>query len=227
MLSFIGVGISDGDVSLKALRAIKESDEVFYETYTSVCVSKEYLEKISGKDITEVGRSFLEEKSSEVAAKAKTKNIAVLVPGDPMAFTTHHSVYIEAKEKKVPVRIIHGISIYSAAVSSSGLQSSRFGRSVTLPVAMGTEEEKHIISDIEDNIKRGLHTLVLSDPSKKPKDAIDFLSRFGKIICMSSVGSEEQKIVYGPDSPKGFVQPFCAIVPGRLHFMEKGFLNNL
>lgn len=239
MIVFAGLGISKDDIPLKVIEIARDMDEIYVEFYTSLIPNstKEYLENLLKKKIEVLERSGLEEKSDEILNKAKDKKIMILVPGDPMVFTTHHSIWLEAKRMKVKTEIIHATSVYSAAISSSGLQVSKFGRSVTLPLRFNKEEYDSICENIIENKNRGLHTLVLmeitkddylliGDAIKRLKDVID-----GKIIVLARIGSKNQIIKYDNAmnlSKKDFGKPpFAIMIPGKLHFAEKEFLESL
>ena len=239
MIVFAGLGISKDDVPLKLIETAKDMDEIYIEFYTSLVpgVTKEYLENLLNKKIKVLERSDLEERSDEILKKAKDKKIMILVPGDPMVFTTHHSIWLEAKKMKIKTEIIHATSIYSAAISSSGLQVSKFGRSVTLPLRFNEEEYASICKNIAENKKRGLHTLILLEITKGDhlsiKDAIERLKDVidEKIIVLARIGSSDQTIEYNTVinlSKKDFGKPpLVIIIPGKLHFAEKEFLESL
>ncbi|MCS7120955.1 MAG: diphthine synthase [Nitrososphaerota archaeon] len=166
-LIFIGLGLSDElDLSLRAVEELRKTDHVFAEFYTSVMpsISLKNLERIIGKRVTVVSRKTLEDENGEcILSKAGRANVALLVPGDPLIATTHVALRIEAEKRGIKTRVIHGVSIISAAIGLSGLQNYRFGRTVTIPFS-----EQGIISEtpyevISENKARNLHTLCFLD----------------------------------------------------------------
>lgn len=233
-LILAGLGTSKNDITLKLIEKAKECDKIYLELYTSVIpdLKKEELEKTFGKKIDILERSGLEEKSHEIIEEAKEKNIMILIPGDPLLFTTHQSLLIEAKKNGIKTEIVHGVSIYSSAISESGLQASKFGRSVTLPSRFNEEEYNHIFNDIEENRKRGLHSLILLELDLSSKRALERLgSKFGKeikILVLSKLGSDDEIKKYGKIedlAKEDFFPPLVFIIPGKLHFEEERFLD--
>ncbi len=91
---------------------------------------------------------------------------------------------------------------------------------------------------ILENRKAGLHTLVLLDVKEENrymtvKDGIEVLTELGdnldpesKIVACCQLGSENQRIKYGPmkelakDASLSNT-PAVIIIPGRLHFKEE------
>ncbi len=226
-----GIGIAEGDLSLRLIETAKKCDKVYAESYTSAIPQKylDFIESAIGRKIALLQRSDLEERSSSLMKEAGSASVMVLVPGDPMLFTTHSSLVIEAKKKGIQTEILHGISIISAAMSASGLQASKFGRTVTLPSRFNKKEYDHILKDVEDNSKRGLHTLVLIELDLSFKEAISRLPK-QKLIALSRIGGENEIVKYGDREELSSINaepPSAVIVPGKLHFQEKEFLDSL
>ena len=104
MLYIIGLGLSDfEDVTIKGLNAIKSSDLVYLEHYTSILKEdpnyKDELEKFYGKQITLADRTMVEQNSDEIIENARDKTVSFLVVGDPFGATTHTDFVIRAIEK--------------------------------------------------------------------------------------------------------------------------------
>lgn len=234
-LVLAGLGISKGDMTLKLIEKANKCEKIYLELYTSIIpdLKKEDLEKTIGKKITVLERSDLEEKSHEIIEEAREKSIMILIPGDPLLFTTHQSLLIEAEKNGIKIEIVHGVSIYSSAISESGLQASKFGRSVTLPSRFNKEEYEHIFRDIEENRKRGLHSLILLELELSSKQALERMcSKFGKtmkVLVLSKIGSGDEIKKYGKieDLKEDFLSPLVFIIPGKLHFEEERFLDCL
>ena len=59
-----------------------------------------YISEVTGKQVTELTRQDMEEDAAELVRRAATRDIAVLVGGDPLMATTHKILYIEAKQQR-------------------------------------------------------------------------------------------------------------------------------
>ncbi|MEM0482934.1 MAG: diphthine synthase, partial [Nitrososphaerota archaeon] len=166
MLRLVGLGLGSPEyMTLKAIKALEESDIVYLDTYTSPLPSElvEYLRSRLGERLRLAERSDLEERAAELVEKAASMSVAVAVPGDPLIATTHITLLMEGADKGVGCEVVYGVSSVSAAIGSSCLSSYRFGRTVTVPRDAGGESLKTIYRSIEENIEAGLHTLVLLD----------------------------------------------------------------
>jgi len=232
-LFLIGTGISF-DLTLEGLEAIRRCDEAYLETYTNP-VSAEtlsMLEKLAGKAIIRLGRDKVE--SPFLVEKAKTKDICILASGDPLTATTHITLVLEAREKDIPVKVIHNSSIHSVAPARAGLQMYRFGKTATLVNPRENYKPTSSLDVIRENLRRDLHTLVLLDTEPQPMEAfaaLDMLSEFDRAIVLSSLGYPDEKISYGKiDELKNKElgkPPFTVIVPAKLHAVEEEYLATL
>jgi diphthine synthase len=241
MLYLIGLGLWDQrDMPLRGLEAIKKCDAVYVEFYTNKWTGNlEGLEKATGKKIILLKRGDVE--SEKITDEAKTKNVALLVPGDPLAATTHIQLMIDAKEKNIQTKVVHASSIYSS-VAETGLQLYKFGRTTTLAFLEKSFRPSSPYEIVVENRKAGLHTLVLLDIKEENKymtvkDGIEVLLELGsvldkdsKIVACCRLGSEEQAIKYGTMEELSRDQtlsatPAVIIVPGRLHFKEEEALS--
>jgi len=201
------------------------------------------LEKLLGKPIKALSRSDVEEKAeSTVLSEARTKNVVFLVPGDPMAATTHLDLRLRAEKASIKTSIVHGASVISAVSSVVGLQNYKFGRTVTIPLVEAGTILESPYDFIKENLSRGLHTLVLLDIKAEEKtymtipQALEQLlaleeKRREKVITnrtlavgVARIGAEDVKIKAGRverlrrcdfGSP-----PHSMVIPGKLHFME-------
>src|SRR3989338_812188 len=133
-LHLIGLGLSsEKDISVKGLKTIKKCSKIYLENYTSLLqCSIQDLEKFYGKRIIIANREKTEQQFSEILKEAKTKEVAFLVVGDPFSATTHTELFREAREKKIPVKVIHNASILTA-IGITGLQLYKFGRTASIP----------------------------------------------------------------------------------------------
>jgi len=235
MLYLIGLGLWDEeDVSVRALAAIKKCDSVYAEFYTNKWTGDmKKIENITGKSVTTIKRQDVE--SERLTDEARHKDVALLIPGDPLSATTHIQLMIDAKEKGIDCRVVHSSSIYTS-VAETGLQLYKFGRATTLVFLDESFNPSSQYEVIMENRKAGLHTLVLLDIREDNRymtvrDGIDVLMKVGildgdtKIIACCQIGSKDQKIRYG--TMKQLAKeplegtPAVIIVPGRLHFKEE------
>ena len=235
-LYLIGLGLNDEkDITLKGLETIKRSDLIYLENYTSKLNCKtEDLEKLYGKKIILANREQVENKSNELLEKAKTKNIALLIIGDPFSATTHINLVLEAKKQNIKVEIIHNTSILNA-IAETGLSTYNFGKVTSIPFK--NEDVKAPIEVFNTNYKNNLHTLFLLDLDPKNnkfmtiKEAIHYLLK-NKVnenllaIGCSKIGSNESEIK--TDKLKNLKNhnfkkfPQCLIIPAKkLHFIEE------
>jgi diphthine synthase len=244
-LVFIGLGLHDHlGISLRGIEETKTADEVFIELYTSLLpgFSTKLFAQLAGREPQTVVRKDLEDRNGRVILDAAEAGKAVLlVPGDPLIATTHVALRIEAQKRGIRTRIVHGASILSAAISISGLQSYKFGKSVTIPFQVENPSETPY-EIIAQNKKSGLHTLCLLD-IKADEDR--YLSIGDGLRELSKTEARRKEKVVAEDTlavglaragssnptvKAGFVRdiseydfgqpPHSLIFPGKLHFME-------
>ncbi len=131
-------------------------------------------------------------------------------------------------------RVVHAPSIVSAASGATGLQSYKFGKSITIPRDQSLP--KSVLDTISDNFDRGLHTLVLLDVQAGKtsqmtiRDAvIKMTTADGRLetrlaVGVARLGSRDEKVRAA--KMKALMEedfgeaPHSIIVVGRLHFME-------
>jgi len=250
MLVFVGMGLHDAkDLSLKGVEEARTADVVFAEFYTSgMAVRAEEIGRIIGKEITVLNREDVEEKEELILKPAETSKVVFLVPGDPLISTTHIHLRIEAKKRGIKTRIVHNASIVSAAVSASGLQNYKFGKSATVAIPEIGFAPETSYDVLKENQERGLHTLLYLDLKVKDDDvehltadrAIDILlgieEKRGEgvfpanklCVALGKVGSDNPILragIAGALAKEEFGgPPHTLIVPGRLHFMEEEYL---
>ncbi len=243
MLYLIGLGIWDEkDISLKGLEACKKADKIYAEFYTAKRGgSLQNLEKIIGKKIEILKRKDMEEDSEKILNESEKKNVVVLVPGDPLAATTHIHLISEAKKLGIPFQIIHSSSIFTA-IGETGLSLYNFGRVVTLVKWNEKQKPTSFYEYIWKNKKTGLHSLILLDIDMDISEGLKLLLESEKnikkalfkpetkVVAASKLGSSGQKIIYG--SVEKLVSlnleaPGVIILPGKLQFFEEEFLETL
>jgi diphthine synthase len=243
-LIFVGLGLGGAqDMSLRALEELRSCDRIYGEFYTSKLIDSSVrdLEQQIGKEVRLMDRTAVEE-GEEVIEAARTMKVAFVCAGDTMVATTHVDIRLRAIEEKIPTRLVHGVSIFTACASSFGLQPYKFGRTITLPFQEKNFQPSSPYENILENKKRGLHSLVLLDIQDDIKrymtaaDGVRWLldaeQRIGgglitpyTIICAAArVGSKSERLVAGyPDRVmrEDMGSPLhTLVIPGKLHFME-------
>ncbi|KAJ2597101.1 diphthine synthase [Coemansia sp. RSA 1721] len=164
MLYIVGLGLSDErDITVKGLEAVKGSERVYLEAYTSILmVPKERLEAFYGKEVIVAHRETVESNSDDILRDADKIDVSLLVVGDPYGATTHSDLVIRAHELNIPVKTIHNASIMNA-VGSTGLQLYSFGQTISMVFFTETWRPDSFYDRINENAKIGLHTLCLLD----------------------------------------------------------------
>ncbi|MCW1301757.1 MAG: diphthine synthase [Candidatus Parvarchaeota archaeon] len=239
MIYLIGTGLYYlNDIPLRAVDLLKKADEVFLERYTNLndlsCM--EEIERTIGKTIKIKGRDFFE--SEEPIRIGKAKDIAILVPGDPLAATTHISLVAGAKKAGIEVKVVHASSIFTAA-GSTGLSLYKFGAVTSIPMYHERFNITSFIDTIRRNKQNGLHSLVLLealDESRfvSEKEAVEAIKRNGediidenKVIVLSRIGSEDEKISMFKRIDEPLKPPLSLIIPGDISKIEEENMNIL
>jgi len=232
MLYIIGIGLNDEkDITLKGLEAIKKCKKLYLDTYTSKinCDGKD-LEKLYNKKIVLADRKIIEEGMDVILNESKKQDIGLLVIGAPLAATTHVNYILEAKKKKVKVKIIENASIYSA-IGITGLFLYKFGRTTTIPF-----ENKNVKSCYEvylKNLETKLHTLFLLDIGMTINEGLNYMIRNGidenkLVVGCCKLGADDFEIKFG--KIKDLIKykfkkfPQCFIIPAELNFVEEEVL---
>ncbi len=249
-LVFIGLGLHDADnITLKGLDEAKKCDVLFTESYTSQLKEGaiEELESKIGREMIVLTREEVE-KGEVILHEARERRVGFLVPGDAMSATTHVDLRIRAEKEGIRTKVVHGISIVTAAIGLLGLQSYKFGRTTTLPFRQKGYFPSSPYEVLKQNKEMGLHTLVLLDLTESGQtmtvaEAIDYLMELEQkekqnvltekdLICaLGDVGSERPEVICDRAGNlaerRTESQIFCLVVPGKLHFMEKEALQVL
>lgn len=244
MLALIGIGLDTKDISIKALDFLKNADIILYDGYTSIINpgATEFIAEYTGKNITPVKRSDLEEKVAATIKGAASKDMVILVIGDPLVATTHHIILQEARKNGIKTKIFHSSSVFSAAIGESGLDIYKFGPTATIPFWAKNYKPTSFVDVISKNITNGQHTLVLLDIEQKTgrpmslKEAYDTLissigpdAKLGKdtsVIVLGDLGRDTQTSAYTKisrlaDADARFKgKTICIIVPGKTSFAE-------
>ena len=229
MLYLIGLGLNVEGISKLGLQVIKRCKKIYLESYTvEFPYSIEELRKVFGKKIISINREFIE--SMNFVDEAKKIDIALLVYGSPLIATTHISLIQEAKKKKINFKIIHNASILDA-ISETGLQIYKFGKIASLPEF----EADSFMKVVQDNQSINAHSLILIDIGLSSRDSLEKLekackkykTKLDKILVCSRLGTKNSKIFYDKIKTlkkKKIQEPYCFIIPSKLHFIEKEIL---
>lgn len=245
-LVFIGLGLHDEfGLSLRGQEEARSCDLLFSELYTSVMpgLHLDNLKNLVGKDVDVLSRKQVEEDAEDVIlSKARTGKVGFLVPGDPMVATTHVDLRIRACKAGIKTQIVHAASVASAAAGVTGLQSYKFGRTVTIPASWQGEFPESIYTGIKNNLVSGLHSLALLEIDAENKKYISIPLALKQLLTFSEYRSENvirsDTLVVGlarleaPDmiAKAGTVSetmqvnfgepPYAMIFPAHLHFVE-------
>lgn len=157
-----------------------------------------------------------------------------------MIATTHVDLRLRAAHAGIQTKVVHAASIASAAAGLAGLQSYKFGRSATVPFPDNPSEAPYLA--LVENLKRGLHTLLLLDLRAEEgrlmtaNEAIGIMLRLESklqknaftpntlAIVVARAGSDD--VMIRADCVKRLREldfgapPHILIVPGKLHFVE-------
>ncbi|KAL8740600.1 MAG: hypothetical protein Q9190_006722 [Brigantiaea leucoxantha] len=165
MLYFIGLGLADEtDITVKGLQIVKRASRVYLEAYTSILlVDSQKLETFYGRSLLLADREMVESSSDEILANADKEDIAFLVVGDPFSATTHTDLLLRARALHIPHTTVPNASIISAIGGATGLQLYNFGQTVSMPFFTSNWKPTSFYDRIAENVRIGLHTLVLLD----------------------------------------------------------------
>ncbi len=250
-LAFIGAGLGQvSDIPTRGVDLLQKADIVYVDGYTAQLgfTPKDLQQALGIKDVVVADRKLLEDDAEAVVDNAKNSEIVLLVGGDPFAATTHMSLVILARDKKVPITVVHNASIFTA-VGITGLQLYKFGKTTSLPYQFEQEMALSVYESIRLNKEMGMHTLILLDIRADEgkfmtiKEAMTTLEAMEKqqkmevvgpgaiVVGCSRLGREDQAIAAGK---WGSVKradygktPHCLIIPGNLHFAEEEVLKKL
>lgn len=250
-LVFIGLGLHDeSGMSLRGQTEAKSCDLLLSEFYTSAMpgLNSENLKTLVGKDVHVLSRKDVEEDAEEtVLSKARIAKVGFLIPGDPMVATTHVDLRLRALKAGIKTRIIHAASVTSAAAGATGLQSYKFGRTVTVPASWQGEFPESVYTSIRNNLTRGLHSLVLLEIDAENRTYVTIQMALKQLLAFSQRQQDHaiksSTLVAGVarlEAPDMIVKastvseiiqmkfggpPYALIFPGKLHFIEADALH--
>jgi diphthine synthase len=237
MLYIIGLGLNIDGISQEGMKMVKKCKRVYLENYTvSFPYSEgELREKLGINKIFLADREFIE--SEEIVDEAKRLDVALLVYGSPLTATTHISLMNEATRLNVKYKIVYSASVVDA-VAGTGLQVYKFGKIASMPK---WDEKNNFTPDsfmeiIKENQSINAHSLILIDIGLEFQTALTELKisaekhniKLSRIVVCQNLGSKHEKIHYKTikelEEFTGVREPYCIIIPGKLHFLEKQFL---
>ena len=230
MLHLIGIGAKKEHINQEMLDAIKKSEKVFLEYYTSFYQdSFENLEKYIGKKIEICDREDIESKiEKKILEPSKKDDIALLVLGDPLIATTHTDLLLRAKELKIKTKVYNNVSIANA-ITRTGLQFYKFGKITSIPFFSEKFMPRTPLMVYLDNHRIGAHSLFLLDlnPSNdiankgyekylKASDSLQFLLDIQKVMLDNEEIEEKDAQSLDGETP--------AIICSRLGFDDEQIL---
>lgn len=236
MFYLIGLGLNVDEISLRALEILEKCDSIYLESYTvDFPYSLKQLEKVIKRKIEPKNRDSIE--NLNLIKQAKTQDIALLVYGSPLSATTHITLIEEAKKQKCKYEVIHNASIIDA-IAETGLQVYKFGKITSMPAWIPEKNFKptSFMEILKQNLSINAHTLILIDIGLDLNKALTQLEesakehkiKLEKIVICSNLGTPNRKIIYKTleqlKKAKEIAKPYCIVVPGELHFVEKEFL---
>ena len=237
MLYLIGLGLDVKGISTEGLAIAKKCKKVYLENYTvDFPYSIEQLKEVIGKKIIPANREFVE--GLGIIDEARKKDVCLLVYGSPLSATTHITLLEEAKKCGVRYKVIYSASVFDA-VAETGLQLYKFGKVASMPKWNKGKKftPESFIDIVNENNSIKAHSLILIDIGLEFGSAIEQLIesssgkvKIGKIVVCSRLGTKHRKISYDfieKLKNKKVDAPYCIIIPGKLHFVEKEVLEKL
>ena len=236
MLYLIGLGLSADGLSKYGLEIVKRCKKIYLESYTvDFPYSEEELKNFIEKKIIPVDREFVE--SLKIVDEAKKMDVALLVYGSPLTATTHISLIQEAKECNIRYKVIHNASILDA-IGETGLQIYKFGKITSMPKWGKNFTPESFMKIVQENQSIKAHSLILIDIGLDFQDALKQLKKSAKeydiklkkLVVCQALGTKNKKVMYRKieelEEFTGVKKPYCIIIPSKLHFIEKEFLES-
>jgi len=232
-------------LTLEEVEALKESNILYFETYTSISPDNTVNSLASFTDGTiKMADRTLVETDMEIINEAKTKTVSLLVTGDALSATTHNELRMEAQKAGVQVKVFENASIITAFISKTGLFNYKFGNIVSLPFIYENFFPLSVYDRIYINYSNNMHTLLLLDlkdgktmgiyealstlKKMEDKKGMGLMTPERRVIAGISIGSESEKIIYGnmaqmmKYNPQG--SPASLIIPAKANDKENEFL---
>jgi diphthine synthase len=141
------------------------------------------------------------------------------------------TLLLDCKNENVKTKIVYSASIFDA-ISETGLQLYKFGKISSMPRWQKNFEPDSFLEFAEQNNSIKAHSLILVDIGLNFDNALNELElasnrrkfKLDKLIVCSNLGTSKSEIVYGKIEnlkKKKIISPYCFIIPGEMHFMEK------
>jgi diphthine synthase len=250
-LYIVGLGLSPGLVSLRAIEVLRSCDHVFYEEYTSIPSEGSIgdIEAIVGKRFRRLSRRDLEDLSAkEILERLSDGKIVCLASwGDPIAATTHIYIATEVISRGYGYSYIPGVSAVITALGYSGLMVYRLGRVMTLVRPRSADEARGIYERIMETLGRGYHVLLLLEMDSeggyymRVDEAARILIEISRSlgheirdlfgVALAGLGSKNQAICYSSleDLSKTALEPIpqMLILVGSLYYTEKEYIDSM
>jgi len=234
MLYLIGLGLNVDGISKFGLEIAQRCKRVYLENYTVdfPYTIGELGEKIQ-KKILPADREKVEGLS--IVDEAAKMDVALLVYGSPLTATTHITLIQEAKRLGIRSKVIYNASILDA-VAGTGLQLYKFGKIASMPAWKPSFTPDSFMELVKENQSINAHSLILIDIGLDIQNALMQLEKSAenhkiklkKIVLCQAMGTKHQKIFYRKLEDlkefDGVRKPYCIIIPGKLHFVEKEVL---
>ncbi|MHB8633841.1 MAG: diphthine synthase [Thermoplasmatota archaeon] len=245
MLHLIGLGLHEPrGMSLLGLERARSAKAVYVEFYTAAMAGgMQALVEVVGRPVELLDRLGVERGAPRLVEEARLGDVALLVPGDPLAATTHTDLLVRARGAGVRVVVTHAASIFSAAPGLLGLQHYKMGRTTTLVRPRPGWNPQSPFHAVAENHERGLHTLVLLDlqvdegyfmtATEGLERLLDLAERAGSawfgpdtpVGVVARAGSVDPALATGPASHlrgRDFGPPLhCILVPGEMQVVER------
>jgi diphthine synthase len=236
MLYLVGLGLNPDGISKFGLEIVQRCKRVYIENYTVDFPYSmgELRQVLLEKKIIPADRDKVENLS--IVDEAKKMDVALLVYGSPLTATTHITLVQEAKRMGVRCKVVYNASVLDA-VAATGLQLYKFGKVTSMPTWQKNFTPESFMEIVKENQSIGAHSLILIDIGLEIQDALIQLEKsaekykinLDKIVLCQSLGTKHQKIFYkNIYELKEFTEvrkPYCIIIPAKLHFVEKEFLD--
>lgn len=212
-LHLVGLGLHDPrSITVRGLEAVRAADVVYAEFYTAIMSGTPAdLEAFLGRPVTVLDRLGVEKGGPQLLEEARTREVALLVAGDPMAATTHADLLVRFRQAGVPLHIVHAPSIFAAAPGLLGLQHYKFGRATTLVKPEKGWSPTSPFDAIAENHARGLHTLVLLDIKS---DIGYFMTANEALAILLGLAQRTGNSWFGPSTHVGVVARAGSDAPG-------------
>ena len=236
MLYLIGLGLNVDGISKYGLEIVKRCKRVYIENYTvDFPYSEGELADVMGKKLISADRDKVEGLS--LVDEAKKMDVALLIYGSPLSATTHITLLQEAKRLGIKTKVLHSGSIFDA-IAVTGLQLYKFGKVASMPAWKPNFTPDSFMEIVKDNQKINAHSLILIDIGLEFPEALEQLKESAekhkinikKFLVCQALGTKNQKILYKKIEDfelfTGVKQPYCIILPSKLHFVEKEVLKD-